>query len=251
MIPFDLTPPALLWLAVACLVAGFVRGYSGFGYSALLIAASSLVTNPLNMVAVVVILETVMSLQAARGAGPDVDWRRVGWLMAGAAVGLPLGLWILTGVSENAARAVIAGYVLLMCGILLAGWRLKAEVRGGANGLAGVVSGLANAPGMGGLPVAAFFAAQPMPPAVFRATLIAYFPLLDLYSAPLYWLAGMVSWDTLKASLIALPVTLLGNWLGGRHFFGTDPQDFRRFAILLLATLALLGLLKSAGMLGA
>jgi uncharacterized protein len=55
---------------------------------------------------------------------------------------------------------------------------------------------------MGGLPVAAFFAAQPMR-AVFRATLIAYFPLLDIYSAPLYWLAGLVSWDTLWAALIA------------------------------------------------
>jgi hypothetical protein len=245
-VPFDLGPLALAWLAFACLVAGFVRGYSGFGFSALLIAASSLVTNPLNLVAVVVILETVMSLQAARGAGPDVDWKRVLWLLGGAAVGLPLGLWILTGMSEDAARAVISGYVLFMCLVLLAGWRMAAEVRGGAaNGFAGVISGLANAPGMGGLPVAAFFAAQPMPASVFRATLIAYFPLLDLYSAPLYWLAGLVSWDTLWASLIALPVTLLGNWLGGRHFFGTDPQDFRRFAIILLAGLAMLGLGKA------
>jgi uncharacterized membrane protein YfcA len=244
--PYDLGPVALAWLAVACLVAGFVRGYSGFGFSALLIAASSLVTNPLNFVAVVVILETVMSLQAAKGAGPNIDWKRVVWLMGGAVIGLPLGLWVLTGVSENTARAVISSYVLIMCVVLLAGWRLPAEVRSGPpNGIAGVISGLANAPGMGGLPLAAFFAAQPMPAAVFRATLIAYFPLLDLYSAPLYWLAGLVTWDTLWAALIALPVTLLGNWLGGRHFFGTDPQDFRRFAIVLLAGLAALGLGKA------
>ena len=212
----------------------------------MLIAASSLVTNPLNFVAVVVILETVMSLQAAKAAGPDVDWKRVGWLMGGAAIGLPVGLWILTGVSEDTARAVVSGYVLLMCGVLLAGWRMQAEERGGAaNGLAGVISGLANAPGMGGLPVAAFFAAQPMSAAVFRATLIAYFPLLDIYSAPLYWMAGLVTWDTLWAAMIALPVTLLGNWLGGRHFFGTDPQEFRRFAIVLLAGLATLGIAKA------
>ena len=244
--PFDLGSGALVWLALACLVAGFVRGYSGFGFSAMLIAASSLVTNPLNFVAVVVILETVMSLQAAKAAGPDVDWKRVGWLMGGAAIGLPVGLWILTGVSEDTARAVVSGYVLLMCGVLLAGWRMQAEARGGAaNGLAGVISGLANAPGMGGLPVAAFFAAQPMSAAVFRATLIAYFPLLDIYSAPLYWMAGLVTWDTLWAAMIALPVTLLGNWLGGRHFFGTDPQEFRRFAIVLLAGLATLGIAKA------
>ena len=243
--PFDLGPAALAWMAVAILVSAFVRGYSGFGFSAMVIAASSLVTNPLNFVAMVVILETAMSLQAAKGAGPDIDWRRVWWLMAGAAVGLPLGLWLLTGVSEDTARAVISAYVLVMCAVLLIGWRLQGEVRGPVNAVAGLVSGLANAPGMGGLPIAAFFAAQPMQAAVFRATLIAYFPLLDLYSAPLYWYAGLVTWDTIWASLIALPLTALGNWLGGRHFLHTDPKDFRRFAIVLLAGLAVMGLLKA------
>ena len=200
LMPFDLGLAGALWMAVAVLVAGFVRGYSGFGYSAMVIAASRLVTNPLNFVAVVVLLEFAMSVQAWKGAGPAVDWRRVLFLLAGAAVGLPLGLWALTAISDQAARAAISAYVLVMCAVLLAGWRLAREVRGAGNAVAGVISGLANAPGMGGLPVAAFFAAQPMPATVFRATLIAYFPLLDLYSAPLYFMAGLVSWDTLWAA---------------------------------------------------
>ncbi len=243
--PFDLGAGAALWMAAAVFAAAFVRGYSGFGYSAMVISASVLVMNPLDMVAVVVVLEMLMSAQAWRGAGRDVDWRRVLWLLAGAAPGLPLGLWALTALSADAARALIAGYVLAMCGVLLAGWRLRAEVTGPANGVLGVISGIANAPGMAGLPVVAFFAAQPMRPAVFRATLIAYFPLLDLYSAPVYWAYGLIGRDTLTAAAVAVPLTLLGNWLGGRHFFGTDPRDFRRFAILLLAGLAGLGLLKA------
>jgi uncharacterized membrane protein YfcA len=243
--PFELGLGGTAWLAAVIFVAAFIRGYSGFGYSALVIAGSAIVTNPLNLVAVVMLMEFAMSLQSGRAAGPDVDWRRVWLLLAGAAVGLPLGLWALTGISDEAAKAVISGYVLAMCGVLLAGWRFAAEVRGKGNLAVGLVSGVANAPGMGGLPIAAFFAAQPMPAAVFRATLIAYFPLLDLYSAPLYWFAGLITMDTLWAGLIALPLTVIGNWLGGRHFFGTDPQEFRRFAIILLAGLAALGLGKA------
>jgi uncharacterized membrane protein YfcA len=243
--PFDLGIGAGLWMAVAVLVAALVRGYCGFGYSAMVISASSLVTNPLNFVAVVVIAEALMSAQSWSGLSHEVDWRRVGWLLAGAAIGMPVGLWALSFVSEDGARAVVSVYVLTMCLILMAGIRLKSEVGGAGNFGTGVLSGLANAPGMGGLPVAAFFAAQPMAPAVFRATLVAYFPILDILSAPLYWMAGLVTLDTFWASLFVLPLTLIGNWLGGRHFFRTDPQDFRRFAIILLAGLAGLGLLRA------
>lgn len=244
-LPFEMGIGAAAFMAVAVLVAAFVRGYSGFGFSALVIAASGLVTNPLHFVAVVVICEALMSAQAWRGVGPDIDWRRVGYLMVGAAVGMPLGLWALTSIPEDAARAAISGYVLVMCLVLMAGWKLGRDVRGAGNIWAGIASGLANAPGMGGLPVVAFFAAQTMQASVFRATLVAYFPLLDLYSAPLYFWHGMVSWDTIIASVLTLPMVFLGNWLGSRHFLSTDPQDFRKFAIGLLALLASLGLLKS------
>lgn len=243
--PFDLTPLGAVWIVIAVVVAAFVRGYSGFGYSALVIAAASLVMNPLHIVFTVVIGEALMTLQSWSGIGREVDWRRIRWLMVGAAVGMPLGIAALTRMPEDWARALVSIYVLVMCLVLLAGWRMQAEAGRGPTLGIGVISGLANAPGMGGLPVAAFFAAQPMPAPVFRATLAAYFPFLDLYSTPLYWWGGMVTWDSFVASILILPLVFLGNWLGGRRFFAADPQDFRRFAIYLLATLALLGLGKA------
>ena len=149
-LPFGLAPGATAFLALAVLGAAFVRGYCGFGFSAMVVTASSLVTSPLNLVAVVVILETAMSLQSARRAGPDVDWRRVWWLLAGAAAGLPLGLRALTGLSEAPVRAIVSGYVLAMCAVLGRGWRSGSEVGGAGTLAAGLVSGLANALGMGG-----------------------------------------------------------------------------------------------------
>jgi len=243
--PFDLSPAAAGFMAAAFLVAAFVRGYSGFGFSALIVTSSALVANPLHFVAVVMICEFMMTFQQARGVWQAVSWWRVRMLMAGALAGVPLGLWALTGIGADAARVVISVYVLAMCAALLAGWTMPREAGRPAHVGVGVISGMANAAGMGGLPVAVFFAAQPIAAAVFRATLIAYFAALDIWTLPLMWGHGLVSRDTLVVTLAALPLIGFGTWLGGRHFLNTDPQDFRRFSIMLLAGLALLGLLKT------
>lgn len=244
-LPFDLSGWAGLWVAALVLGAAFIRGYSGFGFSALVVAGAALVTEPLDFVAVVLICEVVLTAQAARGALPHVDWGRIARLMAGAIPGLPLGIWALTSLGVDAARAVIALFVLAMCGLLLAGWRASAEMRGLPETGVGLASGLANAAAMAGLPVAAFFAAQPIAPAAFRATLIAYFAIVDLSTLPFLWAAGQVTGDSLRAVGIALPLLLIGNWAGSRHFLSAAPHGFRRMAIGLLAVLALLGLIRA------
>ena len=239
-LPFDLDPAAAAFLAAAVFGSALVRGYCGFGFSALVIAAAALVTHPLHFVAVVILCEIVMTVQAWRGLSFAVDWWRVGFLMLGAGLGLPFGLWALGELSADWVRITMSAYLLIMCAILLAGWRFRAAVGALGHFGVGLISGLANAVGMGGLPVAAFFAAQPIAAAVFRATLVAYFPLLDLYSGPFYWYSGMLSWDTLWASVLALPFVFTGNYMGGRHFLKSDPQSFKRFVIYLLALLSLL-----------
>jgi uncharacterized protein len=245
-LPFDLELPAALWLAAVLAGAAFVRGYSGFGFAALVVSAAGLVTDPLHPVPVVLICDLAMAFQMVPGLRGNVDWSRTGALTAGAVLGVPFGLWAITGAATDTARAVIAGFILVMCAILLAGWRFARDVGRLGTFVAGVVSGIANAAAVGGLPVAAFFAAQPLSARQFRATLIAYFVLLDLWSVPLMWRAGLIGADTLKAVLLALPFIIFGNWAGGRHFLRADPQSFRRMAIGLLAVLAALGLLKSA-----
>ena len=244
-LPFDLSYGAAAYMALAFLVAAFVRGYSGFGFSALVVSAAALVTKPLYFVAVVMFCEFLMTFQQWRLVRRDVDWRRVGALMAGAVVGLPLGLWGINMVGVDTGRAIIAAYVLFMCFVLMLGWRIRVTQGVVAHVGIGTFAGAANAVGMAGLPVATYFTAQGLSAAVFRGTLIAYFAILDLFSAPLMWWHGMVTWDTLWAAALSLPIIGLGVWLGGRHFLATDPQDFRKFAIGLLAVLAVLGLLKS------
>ena len=153
-LPFGLSPGVAIFLLAAILGAAVVRGFSGFGFSALVVAVTGLVSDPRNAVAVVLFCEVVMTLQAARGIAGHVDWSRVGLLLLGAAVGVPLGIHGLVTIGVDGARVAISLFILVMCAVLLAGWQTGREIRGWPNAALGVVSGVANGAAMAGLPVA-------------------------------------------------------------------------------------------------
>lgn len=235
----------LIFMAFALTGAGVIRGYSGFGFSALVVAAASLTGHPLAWVAVVLVLESILSAQSWRGVAGDIDWQRIAWMLPGALIGLPLGIYGLMSLPLAAVQICISGFILLMCLGMAGGWRLALEQRGAVNILAGLASGFGNAPGMGGLPLAAFYSAQPMRAAVFRATLVAWFPILDGMALMIFGLYGIEWRATAWAVIFALPLVLLGNAFGAWLFSRRPPQEFRRVVLILLASLALMGGVKA------
>ena len=243
--PLDLGSLAWGWLALVALGASFVRGYSGFGFAALLVSGAALVTEPVALVPAVLVCDVALGAPQWRSVRGAIDWRRVGALFAGCLLGVPLGVWAIAAMGPDAARAAISLWVLLMGLVLLRGWALPRPPGLPAHGAVGLVSGLANGAAVGGLPVAAFFAAQPINAAAFRATLVAYFLLLDAWTLPVMWREGLLTPDTLLLAALGLPVMLLGLHLGSRHFLKAPPEEFRRFAIWTLMALAVLGLLRA------
>lgn len=242
--PFDLGPGTAAALAIALLGAAYVRGYSGFGFSAIFIAFAALVTNPLPLIPVVFACEVLMTVFQARQIRGHVDWRRVLWLLAGAAIALPFSVTVMLSVGEDTARVTISAMILVLSLVLLTGWTLRTRIGPVGHGGVGVMSGMCNSAGIGGLPVAAFMSAQPIEAAIFRATMIVYLTGLDMITLPLLWAGGLVTWDTAIAVALAFPILGAGIWLGSRQFLSASPSTFRRFAVMLLLTLAVLGLLR-------
>ncbi|MBB5721059.1 hypothetical protein FHS72_000666 [Loktanella ponticola] len=242
---FDLSLWQISVLSIALLGAAYVRGYSGFGFSAIFIAFAALITNPLPLIPVVFTCEILMTALQARGIRNHVDWRRVGALLLGAAVALPFAIGVILSVGDQTARLIVSGIVFTMSLVLLSGWTINRRIPlAGFTGV-GVISGMCNAAGIGGLPVAAFLTAQPIAAATFRATMIVYLTGLDLITLPLMWHGGLVTQDTIIAAGFAFPLLALGVWLGGRQFLATTPKTFRKFAVMLLLTLASLGLFRA------
>lgn len=87
--------PVLALSSAAILLAAIVRGFAGFGFSLLSITAISLVLPAREIVPSIFLLEIAASLNLILSIWNAIDWKSIGWLLAGYALALPLGIYAL------------------------------------------------------------------------------------------------------------------------------------------------------------
>ena len=245
--PLALGPLIASLLIVAA--AGVVRGFAGFGFSALSVAGLSLMVSPARVVPAIFMLEILASLSLLRSAWRDIDWPWLSWLALGNALCIPLGIALLAWLPETPLRLLI-GLLLLAAAVLLrAGLSVGLAPTRGVRLATGLVSGFVNGvAAIGGIAVAVLLSTTQMPPAKMRATMIALFLFTDLYA--LVW-AGLLTlgWQahgpllgasTLNWALWLTPPMLLGIWIGQRAFSGVSTQGFRQHVLNLLALISAL-----------
>lgn len=246
--------PLLAFAAAVVFAAGVVRGFAGFGFSALSVAGLSLVMPPAQVVPPVFILEVLASLSMLRVALAHADWRWLSWLLAGNALFIPAGVALLAWLPETPLRLLVG---TLLLGAALAsrlGWVAGLEptrrVRFGAGVVSGVFNGVA---AIGGTALAVLLATSHMPAAVMRATMILLFLFTDLYALAVAALlpaahapgGSLLGEPTLRwAGFLALPM-LVGIWLGHRSFAGVDPARFRRFVLDVIVVIAALAVVRA------
>ncbi len=269
-------------LAICMLIvfgAGIVRGFAGFGFSALCVAGLTLFASPAVVVPPIFVLEVLASLSLLRGALKDADWPWLSWLMLGNALFIPLGIAVLAWVPETPLRLLIGALLLGAAVMLRSGFSLALAPTRSVRLATGLVSGFVNGvAAIGGIAVAVLLSAPrpaeagrrprgssklakphsldstaQMAPAAMRGTMIVLFLFTDLYA--LAW-AGVVSWNmptqsgllghqTLLWAAWLAPAMLGGNWLGQRAFAGVSPAQFRRHVLNLLILIALISVIRA------
>ena len=242
ILPFGLSPGTAAFLAAVVFIAAFVRGFSGFGYPVLLVAAGALVTNPVPLVPVGLMGDLLIGAMLWPSARAHVHWPTMIRLAIGAAVGLVPGIWLLGLIDEDTARLVVSGMVLLAALVMLGGWTLPGRAGPSMTLGAGFVSGLVAPAGVAGPPVVTLAAALGLTPLVFRATLLAYFIALNVMAMGQFGLAGRLDREVLVAAALSVPLVLLGSWWGARRAVGANPARFRKATIGVLMVMAVIGL---------
>jgi hypothetical protein len=249
-------PPASLAACLAIVVvAGVVRGFAGFGFSALSIAGMSLFVSPAQVIPAVFILEVLASLGLLRSALRDVDWHWLSWLALGNALFIPVGVALLAVLPEQALRLVIGALLAVAALLLRSGVKFEIAPTVGGRLFTGLVSGLVNGlAAIGGIAVALLLSTSRMPPATLRATLILLFVFTDVWALAT---AAMMKWTSFSSRELVGGETLVwaawlvvpmaaGIWVGQRLFAGVSDQAFRRFVLDLLLVLAVVVVARAA-----
>ena len=230
----------------AVLTAAVVRGYSGFGFAMVGVTGMSLVMPPALVVPAVLLLEVAASVQLLPRVWKDVSWVSLRCLFIGSVAAVPLGVFLLAHVPATPMRVAISLLVLATAMLLGRGFALKRMPGCRFTLWVGVLCGIFNgAAAIGGPPAILLYLSSPAAVEVSRASVIAYFFGINLVTLGVAGYRGLLTPDTFSLAGLCLVPLVAGLALGSRIFQRVDPVSFRRNVLLLLAALAIAGLLRS------
>jgi uncharacterized membrane protein YfcA len=230
-------PLELPLFVFATFAGALVAGLTGFAFG--LVAASIwlYVLTPLQTATLIIAFGLIVQGYSVWKLRRALRWKRLWPFLSGAALGVPLGVTILTWADPTRVRAAI--------GVFLALYSLYAWFRpavnpvkaGGAAADAGVgfLNGvLGGMTGFAGILIVIWCGLRGWPKDVQRTVFQPVAVAIFLMSA--FWIGakGAVTADTIKLFLIGLPALLAGTWLGLKLFGRLDEATFRKVVLVLL-----------------
>ena len=224
--------------AGAVLLAGFLRGFVGFGAALIIIMVLSVVFGPLVAVPVANLAGLPATLQLLSSAVRDSERPFVVPFSLGTFAAAPVGAWVLISIDPSIMRMVISAFVLAMVVMLYRGWQLTHHsgpiALAGAGAAAGLVQGSAGVSG----PMAVVVAlSRPGSVHQQRANVIGTLTALNFCSLLPFWYHGLFTRDVIVISFIIIPLYSGAIWLGARFFMDGGHRHFLNTALLSLAVI--------------
>lgn len=224
-------------------LAGVVRGFTGFGFSAICVALLSFFVDPALIVPVILMMEVAASAWLMPSTWRDADYKWLMWMMIGLVLGTPIGVWMLSYLPAETTKLVL--YALLLA-LGLAGF---AQDRGiipkfvAPVFVVGILFGVGNGlAGIAGLVAAVFMISSAMKDETMRASMIVLFFFADLYALLIGSGFGLIERSQfllLGVFLVPLFISIsVGSW-GFRKWGAGNYKNIALGLILIIATLGI------------
>jgi hypothetical protein len=243
LIPAGISLNAAIAICVVAFISGTARGFSGFGSALIFMPLASSIAEPRLVASLILIIDFIAAAPLLPGAWEKADRKATSIMVAGALVGVPIGTYALSRLEPVTTRWIISAFVFALLLLLLSGWRYRgkdhAAISVGMGGLAGFCGGLAQTSGP---PVVGYWLGRPIAPVIARANILLFLGASDFFSGISYALAGLITMDSIKLSLVVGPVFGVGVWFGASLFGKASEAAFRAICYVLIAGAVIFGL---------
>jgi uncharacterized membrane protein YfcA len=227
----------------AAILAGAVRGFSGFGSALILSPSLAALYGPAVAVPVALLLEFGLAGPFVPPALKVIDRARTGVLCVAAAVTVPVGAYLLSVIDERTLRWAICGLVFVAVAILTFGWRYHGRPHAAATAATGALSGLlGGSTGLTGPPVLFYELSGTAPIATMRASFIVFFSWVDLIALVSFAITGTLAARTFLITVALLVPYLVAAGIGAKLFGRASETFYRRLAVVILALVAIVSL---------
>lgn len=230
----------MLYCAAVVIVAFAVRGGAGFGGGAVAVPLLALVF-PVQLTVPVV---TVLNMLSSIGHG-IVDWRKIAWkqilrVVPGSLLGVFLGIYLLSLIDPQPLARALGVFVMLYALYVLAladrtpqipeRWVMVTAAV--TSMIAGVIGSLFG--GAAGPLYVIYLNTARLGKDVFRVTITTIMLFQGLTRIAGYAVLGLYDVQVMQLLATALPVMILGSWLGARVVRRLDQAFFNRAVALVL-----------------
>ena len=242
----NLTIGNFIFFCAVVLLASFVRGFSGFGFSASSISLLSFILPPVEIVPIILLLEVIASFFMIPSIWNKINWKFVIYLLFGVALGTPVGVKLLSILKPKLMHMIISITVIFFAVLLLKGYKNKKLNHNLSKFIVGTVAGTANGFGtLAGLPIALYFLVIALEPAVIRASIAALFFFTDSYALILTYFSGLLELSFLFRTLPMIFIVPIGVLMGTRIFKGSTKESYKKYVLYFLIFVSIFGLIKS------
>ena len=242
---FQLSLIEIYFVIFTVFIASIIRGFNGFGFSAICISGFSFILPAVEIVPIILILEVLISIFMAPYIWNKIDWNFVLKLLIGIIIGSPIGLYLLRYLSSDATHLTVCVLVIFFSFLLMKGYENQKIDNSYAKMFTGIISGTLNGlTTLGGMPVALFLLVTSIQPAVIRGSLAALFFLTDIYAFVLSFLAGIVDITTIYRIIPLITILPIGVYIGDKFFVRAKEETYRKIVFNFLIIISIIGIFR-------
>ena len=237
----------LLLFVFATFLGGFVSGFSGFAMGLVVSGIWLHIITPIQTAALIAGYGLLTQGYGIAKLRHELSWRSIWPLVVGTAIGIPIGVMLLTHINPGYLRFGVGVLLVLYAIYSLVRPQIKAmKIDAPTDVAIGIFNGmLGGLTGLGG--VVSTISCQlrgwskDKQRAVFQPVLFAAFVIISISQL----MAESYTADTVKLYGIGLPFMIAGIWIGFKLYGTINDETFRK-TVLILVLLAGVSLIVSA-----